>query len=500
MLDDDFAVARSDESWIELNSNGRSARRASTTRPPWIRADACPIAWPVIRCSCGAADVGRRGWNASRVRARSSCVSTSSFSMRGATGVCGRSRRHHHRRHVRRLPHRTFRVRSGKTAGRRPWRLAPTCRPDWSASPRFCNVESHGARRPRCARRSLRVQRQRSDRAQRERCISPPRRSLRRVGHTSRARSYGCASTAFHRRTAPPSPAPAACSQQHSTAFRSPRNPAMRCSSSGNAAGLGAVHLRIGAPPDPRRRIAVGRVLSRMESSCTMRATSPSKAYSASGAPQATSQSVRTVAGSSPIRKATWRRSSGCGRGAFMPYQGVPAGDEAIVDPPLHAAFVTNRERNGSGALTRVGFRRKRRCGDDRRYRRRHRARRRTADRLRRQCRRWHDRRGGRALVATFGAVFLPTDRVFSLAIRPDGDRFYAVSNTTATPPLRNAGGVIAIEPFPRPHIVARSAGLTFPIGIALDARAHRAFRQRRSERRRSTCSTRGRCVPRTRR
>jgi DNA-binding beta-propeller fold protein YncE len=71
---------------------------------------------------------------------------------------------------------------------------------------------------------------------------------------------------------------------------------------------------------------------------------------------------------------------------------------------------------------------------------------------------------------------FYAVNRVFSLALTPDGSRLYAVSNSTAEPPLRNAGSVVAIALFPKPRVVTRSAPLTFPVGIALDVRAHRLF------------------------
>jgi DNA-binding beta-propeller fold protein YncE len=71
---------------------------------------------------------------------------------------------------------------------------------------------------------------------------------------------------------------------------------------------------------------------------------------------------------------------------------------------------------------------------------------------------------------------FFAVDRAFSLALTPSGDRLYAVSNTTAEPPLRRAGGVVSIALFPHPHVVTRSPPLNFPIGIALDAPAGRLF------------------------
>jgi DNA-binding beta-propeller fold protein YncE len=72
---------------------------------------------------------------------------------------------------------------------------------------------------------------------------------------------------------------------------------------------------------------------------------------------------------------------------------------------------------------------------------------------------------------------FAAVARVFSLALSPDGSRLYAVSNQSTGSPFSAPGRVVTIAlDAPAPHVVARSADLTFPIGIALDATTGRLF------------------------
>jgi DNA-binding beta-propeller fold protein YncE len=72
---------------------------------------------------------------------------------------------------------------------------------------------------------------------------------------------------------------------------------------------------------------------------------------------------------------------------------------------------------------------------------------------------------------------FAAVARVFSLALSPDGSRLYAVSNQSTGSPFSAPGCVVTIAlDTPAPHIVARSANLTFPIGIALDPATARLF------------------------
>jgi DNA-binding beta-propeller fold protein YncE len=72
---------------------------------------------------------------------------------------------------------------------------------------------------------------------------------------------------------------------------------------------------------------------------------------------------------------------------------------------------------------------------------------------------------------------FAAVARVFSLALSSDGKRLYAVSNQSTGSPFSAPGCVVTIAlDTPTPHVVARSANLTFPIGIALDSSTERLF------------------------
>ena len=147
---------------------------------------------------------------------------------------------------------------------------------------------------------------------------------------------------------------------------------------------------------------------------------------------------------------------------------GVALGDEIAIDAARRAIFVTNRDLNGSGALTRID-----RNGQ-------------TAQVITGQTAEGLaiDDRHGLVYVAnvndgTVAAVDAQSmrvvrripavARVFSLALSPDGKKLYGVSNQSAGSPFAAPGSAVAIALDPRPRIVARSAHLTFPIGAALD-------------------------------
>jgi hypothetical protein len=156
--------------------------------------------------------------------------------------------------------------------------------------------------------------------------------------------------------------------------------------------------------------------------------------------------------------------------------EGVPFGDEIAYDAVTGAIFATNRDIDGAGALTRVasdGTTMHVKTGL-------------TAEGLA------IDERRGFVYVAnvndgTIAVVdatsmqvvrhFAAVPRVFSLALSSDGSRLYAVSNQSTGSPFSAPGGVVAIAlDTAVPHVVARSAKLTFPIGIALDAASGRLF------------------------
>lgn len=157
-------------------------------------------------------------------------------------------------------------------------------------------------------------------------------------------------------------------------------------------------------------------------------------------------------------------------------FSGVPFADELAFDDRTQALFVTNRDVGGAGALTRIasdGSVRQRRLGL-------------TAEGIA------IDEARGRVYVAntnedTVSIVdastlvelqrFRAIARVFGLALSDDGTRLYAVSNQSASSPFAAAGSAVAIDvSSAHPRVVARSASLAFPVGIAIDSRERRVF------------------------
>ena len=65
---------------------------------------------------------------------------------------------------------------------------------------------------------------------------------------------------------------------------------------------------------------------------------------------------------------------------------------------------------------------------------------------------------------------FHAVNRIFSLALSPDGSRLFGISNQSAGSFFAAPGAAVAIElRDATPHIVARSNDLAFPLGVALD-------------------------------
>jgi DNA-binding beta-propeller fold protein YncE len=244
----------------------------------------------------------------------------------------------------------------------------------------------------------------------------------------------------------------------------------------GNQAGLGMARLRIGAPPVARPLLLVasyddGLVLhdERNFSAIGVLATGgvPSDVAvdrDGEAAVTDTQGTQLTLAGLAP-----WDVTQ---------VDDVPLGDEVAVDNSIHAIFVTNREWNGTGALTRVA-----RAGDSVVT---HVSTGETAEGLAIDERRqivyvantndgtiaFVDARSMR-IIRRFPAVA----RVFSLALSPDGTRLYAVSNQAEDSPFGKAGEAIEISlAGPLPRVVARSGKLSFPLGVALDDRTNTLF------------------------
>ena len=151
---------------------------------------------------------------------------------------------------------------------------------------------------------------------------------------------------------------------------------------------------------------------------------------------------------------------------------GVALGDEVAIDSTMQAIFVTDRDVNGSGALTRVtaaGAVTRVRTGE-------------TAEGLaideRRQIVYVANANDGTISVVDARTMRLlrripAVNRVFSLALSPDGDRLYAVSNESANSLFGSAGSVVALSlRQSKWRVVARSVDLTFPLGAALDSRS----------------------------
>lgn len=154
----------------------------------------------------------------------------------------------------------------------------------------------------------------------------------------------------------------------------------------------------------------------------------------------------------------------------------VVLGDEVAIDGLTDAVFVTDRDIDGRGALTRVnadGKESRVTTGD-------------TAEGLaideRRQVVYVANANDGTVaevdarslrLIRRFHAV----DRIFSLALSHDGSRLYGISNQSAGSPFGASGSAVALAPrYPNPRVVARSAPLAFPLGAALDEATHTLF------------------------
>ncbi len=148
---------------------------------------------------------------------------------------------------------------------------------------------------------------------------------------------------------------------------------------------------------------------------------------------------------------------------------GVQLGDEVAIDAATGAIFVTDRGADGHGALTRVTKRgeiARVATGD-------------TAEGLaideRRQIVYVANVNDGTVAAVDARSMrvlrrFSAAPRVFSLALSSDGTRLYAISNQSVGSLFGAPGSAVTIALDGRaPHVVARSAPLAFPIGVALD-------------------------------
>lgn len=155
---------------------------------------------------------------------------------------------------------------------------------------------------------------------------------------------------------------------------------------------------------------------------------------------------------------------------------GAPLGDEIAFDPASGAIFVTDRDVAGNGALTRIAAGGGVTHVDTGQ----------TAEGLaidsRREMVYVANVNDGTVAVVDARSMrirrrFHAIARVFSLALSPDGRRLYGISNQSAGSPFAAPGSAVAIDlSRSPPRVVARSASLTFPLGIALDPKSGTVF------------------------
>lgn len=241
----------------------------------------------------------------------------------------------------------------------------------------------------------------------------------------------------------------------------------------GNAAGLAATTLRISPPPSVHRALAIVASYDDGLVFHDARNFSMLGLLGVSGAPAAVAiDSSGTIA--APDTDGTSLTRATLAPWSVATIGGVLTGDDVGIYDGSGAIFVTNREADGTGALTRVdgnGSVARVVTGT-------------TAEGLA------IDQRRGIVYVAntndgTIAAVdarsmrllrrFRAVDRVFSLALSSDASMLYAVSNQSTSSFLGAAGSVIAFGLHPL-RTVARSGPLTFPLGIALDPHTARVF------------------------
>jgi|GEM_PF-719308 DNA-binding beta-propeller fold protein YncE len=236
----------------------------------------------------------------------------------------------------------------------------------------------------------------------------------------------------------------------------------------GNTVGLAATSLRIGPPPNERRSFLVvasyedGLIFHAADDFAVIGVLATGGTPSdvaidtlgriASADTQGTSLTLATLA--------PWN---------VRCVAGVVLGDAIRIDPATHAIFITDRDLNGSGALTRLSFN-----GTVTRV-----ATGATAEGLAIDPMR-HIVYVANTNDGTVAAIdarsmrvlrrFKTVPRVFSLALSPNGRRLYAIANQSAGSLFAAPGAAVAIDVSARaPRTVARSADLTFPLGAALD-------------------------------
>jgi len=238
----------------------------------------------------------------------------------------------------------------------------------------------------------------------------------------------------------------------------------------GNAAGLGAARLRIATPPSPHRSLIFaasyddGLIVHDAADFSVIGLVATGGAPSDTAADTNGRVAVTDTQGTTltVVTLSPW---------SVVHVEGVSLGDEVAVDSVTHAIFVTNRDADGKGALTRVlpnasvtrvttGA---------------------TAEGIaideRRQIVYVANANDGTVAAIDARSMqvmrrFRAVDRVFSLALSPDGSTLYAISNQSAGSLFAAPGSAVAIAlDGSKARVKARSAPLNFPLGIAFDAR-----------------------------
>jgi len=256
--------------------------------------------------------------------------------------------------------------------------------------------------------------------------------------------------------------------------------PRLRASSSallvvGNAAGLAAATVRIGIPPPKNRALLVAASYDDGLVFHDAHTLSVLGVLAIPGAPGdvAIDADGRVAA---PDTQGTSLALARLQPWGVVRIGDVAFGDDVAIDGRTRQVFVTDRDWNGSGALTRIdagGAVTRVATGA-------------TAEGLaideRRQLVYVANTNDGTVAVINARSMrvvrrFYAIGRAFSLVLSPDGTRLYVVSNQSAESLFAAAGSAVAFAlRGPRSRLVARSADLTFPLGAALDSSTQTLF------------------------
>ncbi|MHB8147607.1 MAG: YncE family protein [Vulcanimicrobiaceae bacterium] len=243
-----------------------------------------------------------------------------------------------------------------------------------------------------------------------------------------------------------------------------------------NPYALAARRIAIASPPAPGRAFIA--VASYDDGVVLHRASAPFSPFSVLGIGGAPSDVAIDISGriAAADTDADTLSIAALNPWTVAHFHDIPLADEIAFDERTHALFITNRDVNGKGALTRIdasGSPARAITGD-------------TAEGLaidqRRQLVYVANVNDGTVSVVDAATMRIRTTfhavaRDFSLALSNDGNRLYVVSNQSRSSILDAPGGVVAyaLNDGP-PHLIARSAILAFPVGIAYDHRDRRIF------------------------